>query len=381
MIYFDNSATTSLSPRVAEAMSRAALTYANPSSLHTAGREAAKALAEARSTVLCAMPQGCELIFTGSGSEANNLALAGAAFAKKHFDSKRIITTDSEHPSVAKCADFLASSGFETVKISTRGGKIDLDMLEREVRRGAFAVSLMLVNNETGAYYDIDAAARLVRESCPSALLHCDAVQGFCRVPLPPIGSDGVDMITVSAHKIHGPKGVGALAVSRDVLRRRALSPLIRGGSQEGGLRAGTENTICIAGFAEAVREQTENASKNAAALKELCAYAVQKIGEAGGRVNEPLRRAHHIVSVTLPGIKSQTALNFFSARGICVSSGSACSSKDKKLSAALLAFGLSPREADATVRVSLSCENTASEVDAFCEALHAACTTLVKMR
>lgn len=383
-IYLDNSSTTALSSEVRQAMAEAADSFGNPSSLHSAGQISAKIVSGARENLIRAAglrpSDGWHIIFTGSGSEANNLAILGSARAKTHFNSRRIILTDSEHPSVENCAARLAVEGFEPVRISTRGGQINMDMLENELKKGAFIVSMMLVNNETGAHYDIEKAAGIVRKLCPDALVHCDAVQGFLRVPLP-APSCGVDMITVSAHKIHGPKGVGALLVSPAVMRRRQLSPVIYGGGQEEGLRSGTENVIGIAGFGAAAKEGKADFIPNAEKVAGLCAYAVEKITNAGARVNMPVRHADHIISLTLPAIKSQTMLNYLSAAGICVSSGSACSSRDRHISPTLLAFGLTDREADCTLRVSLCADNTEEEIDTFASVLGEGISRLVRIR
>lgn len=382
--YLDNSATTPLDSRVLTAMTGAAEVFANPSSLHRAGCAAAALLSDARDALARAagLRQGdnCNVIFTGSGSEANNLALLGTARAKSHRDSDRIIITDSEHPSVTRCAERLAHEGFEVVKIPTRGGRLDLDALRAEASRGAFAVSLMLVNNETGALYDIPAAAACVRSVCPGAYIHCDAVQGFLRVALPALGRE-VDMISVSAHKIHGPKGVGALLVSPAMLRRRAISPVIYGGGQESGLRSGTENVIGIAGFGKAAELAAEHFDGNAAAMAELYSYAADRLRAAGVTLNIPENPVHHIISLTLPGIKSQTMLNFLSARGICVSSGSACSSHDRHISPTLLAFGLNERGADCTLRVSLSRFNARDDIDRLTSALSDGISSLIRIK
>lgn len=381
IIYLDNSATTALSPGVKEAMTQAMECYGNPSSLHTAGMNSAALLKTCREGILAAAgaKKGWQLTFTGSGSEANNLAIYGAAAAGKHWSSKRIITTDSEHPSVMKSADAAQKQfGFEHVLISTKGGEIDLAALESELKKGAAIVSLMLVNNETGALYDIPAASALVRKYCPDAILHCDAVQGFMRVPLP-LGC--VDAITVSAHKIHGPKGCGALLMSDSMVTRKAFVPVINGGGQENGLRAGTENLVCIAGLHAAASEAAKNYDADNGKLDELYAYAVGRISETGCRVNVPACHVSHIISVTLPGIKSQTALSFLSASGICVSSGSACSSKDRHISPSLHAFGLSDSDADSTIRVSLCADNKKEDIDALCAALRDGMARLIRVK
>lgn len=383
-IYLDNSATTALSEGVKEAMVAAMEIYGNPSSLHTAGDEAHKLLNTAREQIYAAVgvrqADGWRAVFTASGSEANNLAILGAARAKKHFSSKRILLTDSEHPSVARAVEALTREGFEAVYISTRGGALDMVQLRNEAMKGVFLASFMLVNNETGALYDIDAAARAIRAVSPDALIHCDAVQGFLRQALPRV-SCGIDMISVSAHKIHGPKGVGALVISPAVIKRRALTPVIYGGGQEDGLRSGTENLVGIAGFGKAVTEGRLALVPNADKLRGLYSYATERLSALDVTLNVPERHVDHIISVTVPNIKSQTMLNFLSARGICVSSGSACSSHDKKLSPALRAFGLDDKAADSTIRVSLCPENTAEDIDALVGALADGMRSLVKIK
>lgn len=382
LIYLDNSATTALSPAVKAAMTEAMEVYGNPSSLHSAGQASAELLAVARGEVYTAAglrpSDRWAVLFTGSGSEANNLSLLGAARAKKHFSSRRILISDSEHPSVSNSAERLKEEGFEVVLLPTAGGKIDLEVLDAELVKGAFLVSVMLVNNETGALYNIPVISEHIRRLCPEALLHCDAVQGFLRVPLP---VKYADMISVSAHKIHGPKGVGALLVSPEMLKKRILSPVIYGGGQELGLRSGTENLIGIAGFGAAAKQGMNDFASNAAKIRELWTAGNEKIPAAGARINVPALPAGHILSVTLPSIKSQTMLNFLSSKGICVSSGSACSSHDRHVSPTLRAFGLSDRDADCTIRVSLCAENTIEDIDAFCAALTEGIARLVRIR
>ena len=379
LIYLDNSATTGLCPEAARAMTEALSSFANPSSLHSAGSEAADLLGSSRRTLLAVsgLPEGFTAVFTGSGSAANNLALIGAGRSGKHFSSRRIILTDSEHPSVNNTVAALEREGFEAVMIPTQGGRIDEKVFSAEIAKGAAMVSLMLVNNETGAYYGVEEAFAEARRVCPGALLHCDAVQGFMRVPLP----GNADMITVSAHKIHGPKGVGALFLSRDVIKKKSLSPLIYGGGQESGLVSGTENTPGIAGFSAAAAAAASRRAADCGKLALLRRMTVDAAEKAGARVNIPYRRVDHIVSVTLPGIKSQTMLNYLSAWGICVSSGSACSSHDRKISRSLKAFGLSDADADCTVRVSLSAENTPEEIEAFGERLADGISRLVRAK
>lgn len=373
VIYFDNSATTRPHERVIEAMIGAASSYGNPSSVHCMGLEGAALLRDSRAAVSDALglrrSLGYSIIFTASGSEANNLALRGTALAKKRRVSNRLIITDSEHPSVANTAAYLESKGFETVRIPTRGGELDMSALESELDRGALMISLMLVNNETGALYDVKKAFRMAKDKCPDIVTHCDAVQGFMHVPFTP-QELGADLLSISAHKIHGPKGVGALCVAPAIIKAKRLIPVIYGGGQEMGFRSGTENMIGIAGFAEACRVGLENQAENVKKTGELYSHAIEALGGCGVRINLPAKAAGHIISITLPGIRSETMLHFLSERGICVSAGSACSSHSHGPSETLLAFGLSAADADHTLRVSLSVQNTKEEIDVLVAAL-----------
>lgn len=381
-VYLDNSATTAPSEGVIDAMTAAARCYGNPSSVHAAGLESAALLRSCRAEVAAAFglrrSDDFHIIFTASGSEANNLAIRGTALAKKRRISNRIITTDSEHPSVANTAASLATEGFEVVKIPTRGGALDMAALERELDGGALMVSLMLVNNETGARYDVERAFRMAHAKNPEIVTHCDAVQGFMRIKFTP-ASLGADLVSVSAHKIHGPKGVGALCVAPGMIRAKRLAPVIYGGGQEEGFRSGTENLIDIAGFARACTEARENAERDAAHMDELYRHALDVLPAAGVRLNLPTNAAGHIVSLTLPGIRSETMLHFLSEKGIFVSAGSACSSHAHGPSGTLLAFGLSPADADRTLRVSFGSQNTVDDIDRLADALRDGIGRLVR--
>lgn len=384
MIYLDNSATTALAPEVRAAMLEVWENVGNPSSLHSAGLAAKKRLEAARSSLLSSAglkSAEWQAVFCGSGSEANNLALLGSAHERRHLDSKRILITDSEHASVTSTAEALVSRGFELVRIPTKGGALDLEAIASEAKKGVCVASFMLVNNETGAIYDIAGAGEIIKKACPTALIHCDAVQGFMRIPLPVAKS--IDFFSVSAHKLHGPAGVGALFLRRELIKKRYLCPVIFGGGQEEGLRSGTENLAGAVGFAKAAEIMKPNMDGNYGHLLDVSTYAIEKITEAGASVNIPPARAPHILSITLPRIKSQTMLNLLSAGGICVSSGSACSSnaKNRHVSSALVAFGLSDSEADFTIRMSLCKDNTREEIDEFASCLSSGIQRLVKIK
>lgn len=385
MIYLDNSATTEISSVAKEKMIEAIDVYGNPSSRHTLGLEARRLIDRARAQVGAALgltnPNPENLIFTSCGSEANDTAILGCLYSKEKRRQNKVITTNSEHPSVENVMQRLEKDGFEVIRLSTRGGVIDEDEFDKALDSNVAMVSLMLVNNETGAAYDVKKLFGIVKRRCPDAVTHCDAVQGFMKIPFT-AKSLGADMISVSAHKIHGPKGVGALYISPEIIKMKKILPYIIGGGQEGGYRSGTENIVGIVGFGAAAEEVRAGFAQNAArvaALRDLCAA---KAEEAGARPNLPKgARAPHVLSLTLPDIKSETMLNYLSSKGFCISAGSACSSHSRHLSSSLVGFGLTEHEADTTVRVSFSEYNTEEEVSAFAEALREGIDSLVRIK
>lgn len=385
MVYLDNSATTEISMVAQKKMIEAIGIYGNPSSRHGMGLEARKIVDTAREQVGAALglarPNPENLLFTSCGSEANNMAILGCLYSKEKRRQSKVITTDSEHPSVENVMRRLEKDGFTVVRLSTRGGVIDEEELEKALDDSVAMVSLMMVNNETGACYDIKKLFSIVKRRCPEAVTHCDAVQGFLKVPFT-VKSLGADMISVSAHKIHGPKGVGALYISHEIIKMKKIVPYIIGGGQEGGYRSGTENIVGIAGFGAAAAEERAHFAENCGkiiALRDLCA---EKAASVGARPNIPTgQRAPHVLSLTLPHIKSETMLNFLSAKGFCVSAGSACSSHSRHISSSLVGFGITEAEADSTIRVSFSSYNTEEEITAFCQALGEGIDSLVRIK
>lgn len=374
MIYLDNSATTELLPSVKEVMIRALETYGNPSSTHSAGIEARRVIDKSRDQVAAALGMGRlnaeNLLFTGSGSEANNTAIMGVAYAKAKRRQNRIITTDSEHPSVENVMRKLEMDGFEVVRLSTRGGVISEQEFLSYMNESVLLVSFMMVNNETGAAYDVKKLFSMAKRINPDVITHCDAVQGFLKVAFTP-KSISADLVSISAHKIHGPKGVGALYVSPEIIKTKKLIPFILGGGQEAGLRSGTENVVGIAGFGEAAEKCRASFSTSFAHMCKLRELCEQLLEGSEVIVNAPQgARAPHVLSITLPRIKSETMLNFLSAKGICVSAGSACSAHSRHLSSSLIGFGLTPEAADTTVRVSFSEFNTEDDVRTFINVL-----------
>ena len=373
-VYFDNSATTPLCSEALDAIVNNAAIFGNPSSLHSLGIEAEHLFSDSKREILsCLSPcDGCDmrnLIITASGTEANNLAVCGTVLSKPRYKNMKILTDDSEHPSVLEAMRRLESLGFNVVKIHTVGGELDFDAIEKEAENVCFA-SFMLVNNETGAVYDVRRAFDTVRAKSPDAVCHCDAVQGFLKIPFSQ-KSLGADLISISAHKIEGPKGIGALYVSNRVIKMKSQSPVIYGGGQESGLRSGTENTLFCAAFAAACKK---NSAADTGKIKELREYLECEISKIGGvEIHKPKSHAPHILNIAVPGVKSEVLLRYFSAEEIYISSGSACSSHKNTESYVLLAFGIERQRADSSLRISLGYENTKEDADRFLSVLRAA--------
>ena len=386
-IYLDNSATTRISDVALAKYNEVSLgNFGNPSSLHGLGFNAEREIDGARRSILSSLGvRDASVIFTASGSEANNLALIGRALAKERYmRGAKIITTSGEHASVDEPLARLEKMGFRIAKIPTVGGKLDLEVLKREMTSDVILVSMMMVNNETGALYDVKSAAAIAKAASREALIHIDATQSYMKLPMN-MRTLGADMITVSSHKIGGPKGVGALVVAGTVMKTRGLAPIILGGGQEGGMRSGTENVPGIAAFGAAVEDAVKGLNKNAEKMADLREYLIEKLTRGAAfaeiSITNPEFHAPHILNITLPKIKSETMLHFLSAEGIFVSSGSACSSNSRHVSSALVAYGRTEAEADCSIRISFSHENSREDVDALCEALEAGLARLARMR
>ncbi len=388
-IYLDNSATTPLTAGVKDAMLAAMDMFGNPSSLHTLGVEAESAVSAARRAILTSLGvrqinklTEKQLIFTASGTEADNLAILGTV-AAKDYREKKIIISDSEHPAVLEPCAYLEKRGFTVVRIPTKNGVPDYDMIEREADRSTVLASFMSVNNETGAIYDIKRISSIVKAANPEAVMHTDCVQGYMNIPVNE-RTLGADMISISAHKIGGPKGIGALYVTADMLKKRKLVPIIHGGGQESGLRSGTENLLGIIGFGAAAKERFATLADDTRKKSQLRSYLIEHLSDSdrfrGVKLNLPQNAASHVISITMPDIKSETMLHALSGDGIFVSSGSACSSNTGHGSHVLRAFGLSEKHADCTIRVSLGVQNTKDEADKFLSAFEKALGTLVRI-
>ncbi len=370
--YLDNSATT----RVCEAAAKAAYEamtsiYGNPSSTHTKGREAKKLLDSSRAQAAAAI--GCkpaELVFTSCGSESDNWALLSGAEAM-HRKGKHIISSLVEHDAIRKTLDELEKQGYEITRLAPDNtGAISVESVKNALRDDTILVSLMLVNNETGAVTDIRGIADMLKKSGSQALLHTDAVQGFMKVPFS-AKTLGADMISVSGHKIHAPKGIGALYV-RDGLR---LKPFIAGGAQENGRRAGTEAMPQIAAFAAACAEASKNMD---AGISRMAAQKVEIIDRLSAGIpglKYVRTAAPHILSISLPGWRSEVLMNYLEAREVYVSKSSAC--KKGGRSHVLEAIGMKSAVIDGAIRIGLSRFTTDDDIDALCAGLIDARNTL----
>ena len=372
-IYLDNSATTRVCPEAAQkALEIMTECYGNPSSLHTMGFRAEQELSAARKAVagaLSALPE--EITFTSGGTEANNLAIFGAAWARRQH--RRIVTTAIEHPSVLACMAQLEKEGWQVVYLQPDSfGRISPQQVEEAITPDTALVSMMAVNNEVGSILPIETAARVIRRNKARTLLHVDAVQAFGKLPLKP-DKIGVDLMTVSAHKIHGPKGAGALYIRKGVhIPARTL-----GGGQEKNLRSGTEAMPAWCAFGAAVKALPPIQQEEAAirTLWQSCREGIKAI--PGTVIQSPEDGLPYILNFSCGGVKAETMLHFLEERGIYVSSGSACAKG--KASHVLEAMQLPRQQALSSIRVSFSRENTPEEVTALVQAVREGMETLVR--
>ena len=359
-VYLDNSATTKPCPGARKRLLEAVdLLWGNPSSLHQKGLEAQLLLEGARAFIAkCLSCRESELYFTSGGTESNNLAVFGAAKAMRH-KGKRIVVSSVEHPSVSRAFDKLESDGFTVVRLPVdRFGVVPVEEIENSVDESTVLVSMMAVNNELGSVEPVEALSRIVKEKHSPALIHVDAVQAFGKLPLN-VKKLGIDLMSVSAHKIHGTKGAGALFVKDSV----HLAPHIFGGGQEKNVRPGTEPLPAIAAFFGAAEEL--DIKKSLPAVTALRDGFVKKLSALDGVViNSGADALPYIVNISLPGRPAEAVLNFLSSRGIYVSSGSACAKGHR--SPTLTAAGLESERVNSSLRISLSRFTTADELD-FC--------------
>ncbi|MBQ9168327.1 MAG: cysteine desulfurase [Oscillospiraceae bacterium] len=360
MIYLDNSATTKPCQEAVDAMTKALSDdWGNPSALYNFGIDAARNLRAARNQVASAM--GAEpdrVFFTSGGTEADNWAIFGAA-KRMGKRGKHIITTAVEHHAILNCMRELESQGFEVTYLQPDSlGRITVDALKGALRKDTILVSIMMVNNETGAVMPIAQLSKLTHKLCQDAIFHTDAVQGFLKIPFT-AKSLGADLISISSHKVHGPKGAGALYISP---RLKSFPPLLYGGGQESGYRSGTEGTPAIFGFAAACAAGAATFRSDIQQEKELLSSLVEKLETLDGVVINGSHDAPHILSLSIPGVPTQNSINILQDAGICVSAGSACAKGHR--SHVLNAMGVSPDIIDGSFRVSLSRNTTKDELN-----------------
>ena len=375
--YLDNSATTAVTPEVAALAARIMTEqYGNPSSLHRRGFWAERALTEARgqvAAVLRCRPE--EIIFTSGGTESNNLALLGAARAARRRGS-RIVTTAVEHHSVLAVCRQLESEGFEVAYVSPdAGGVITPESFAAACDEKTVLASCMMVNSETGALHDIPAIAAACRRKNPGILFHADCVQAFGRLEIAP-ARWGVQLVSVSGHKIHAPKGVGALYVAKGV---RLLPPLY-GSGQERGLRPGTENLPGICAMGLAAERMNARRVENAAHFTALRQKLITNLSQSPAVcINSPEAAAPYIINLSVEGIRSEIMIHYLEQFEIYVSSGSACAKGER--SHVLTAMGLPEDRVDSAIRVSMTDTTAEEEIDEFCRRLLQGAATLAKRR
>ncbi len=376
-IYLDHTATTRPYPEaIAAVMDAMTVHYANPSSLHHAGLEAQKLVDSARNQLAMALrakPE--ELTFTSGATEASNLAIRGTLFA---YGKRRrhIVTTTVEHVSVKALCDQLETEGYSVTRVAPDAdGHIMPEAVLGAVCEETCLVSMMLVNNETGHILPVAETFAAIKRRYPDVITHCDAVQGFLKLPVQP-EKLYADLLTVSGHKVHAPKGVGALYHRKGI----RLKPIVYGGHQEGSLRPGTEAVPLIAGFGAAVTALLPSVQERYEAVAALRKGFLERLGKLSDiTIQSPQDGSPYILSISVKGLRSETMLHFLAEREIYVSSGSACAKG--KSSGVLQAFGVRDAAADSTLRISLSSENTLADADALCDALQTAQVRLARRR
>ena len=366
MIYLDNSATTKPCKEAVEAMTDALTRHwGNPSALYGFGIETAAMLRSARHKVAAAM--GAEpdrVFFTSGGTEADNWAIF-STIKRYGRRNKHIITTAVEHHAILRCMNELEHQGYEITYLQPDElGDIALESLRAALRKDTALVSIMMVNNETGAVMPISQMAKLTHKLSPDAIFHTDAVQGFMKIPFT-AKTLGADLISVSSHKVHGPKGVGALYISP---RLKSFPPLLFGGGQENGFRSGTEGTPAIFGFAAACEACKATLSEDIAKEKDLLNELVEKLSTLESLVINGAHDAPHILSLSIPGLPTQNSINILQDAGICVSAGSACAKGHR--SHVMTAMGLKPEVIDGSFRISICRDTTKEELDKLAEVI-----------
>lgn len=390
-VYLDNAATTKIIKPVIDIMVKVMeFNYGNPSSRHSKGIEAEVSLRFAKDMIAKSLKvSDKEIIFTSGGTEANNLALIGAAKANMR-KGKRIITSTFEHPSVLNTMMYLQEEGFEIVYVPVdKNGRIKEDELIRQLNDDVILVSIMYVNNEIGTVQDIKKLSKIVKKHDKNIIFHVDAIQAFGKYKIRPKSED-IDLLSVSGHKFHGPKGVGFLYINDKI----KIQPIIYGGGQQKGMRSGTENVASIIGMAEAVKECYNDFDKKVKHMYNVKTHLIEGLkqidevyihgifDELESLLTEKIKEtAPHIINASFKGIKSEVLLNSLDNKEILVSSGSACAANHKNLSSSLIATGVDEELSDSAIRFSISCDTTIEEIDYTLEQLNEIVPLLRKYR
>ena len=369
--YLDNSATTRVFDEVADLVVKVMTEeYGNPSSVHHMGHMAYDRVNGARETIAATLKcEPSEILFTSGGTESDNTAIIGVARANK-WRGKHIITTSVEHPAVYETCGYLEKEGFEITYLPVNEeGVISLEDLKNAIRKDTILVSMMFVNNEIGSVMPIEEAGKLIKSINPDTYFHVDAVQAYGKLQIRPRRMN-IDLLAVSSHKIHGPKGIGFLYIKKGT----KITPINYGGGQQKGMRSGTENVPGIAGMALAAKMCDEHLKAEKDKLYELKEYLVQSLNDklTDIKINGPKGRdgAPHIVSVSIRGLAAETILNMLSSKGIYVSAGSACASNNPHISGTLQSIGLESDLLESTIRISMSFMTIKEELDLLVDTL-----------
>lgn len=359
-IYLDNGATTRVLPEVKDEIVKVLMEdYGNPSAMHTKGVEAEKYLKNTRKIIADSLKvdQG-EIYFTSGGTEGNNIAIIGAALANQRA-GKHLITTKVEHASVSEAFYYLESIGFEVTYLPVDyAGVVSLKKLEEAIREDTILVSVMCVNNEIGTIEPVQEIAKLIKQENPNTLFHVDAVQAYGKMHLYPKRWK-IDLMTISGHKIHAPKGTGAIFIRQKV----KVKPLVYGGHQERGMRSGTENVPGIAGLGVAAKWIQDGLDVRSEKIRQIKEYFISSVMEIENLKNNS-GEAPHVASISFRGVRSEVLLHALEEKNIYVSAGAACSNNKKGTSNTLVAIGLTKEEKESTLRFTFSCFNTKEEVE-----------------
>ena len=371
-IYLDNSATTKVCPEAVRAVTDCLTeNYGNPSAVHSKGIKAKMLLEDSRQKIADALScDSTEVYFSHSGTLANNTAIFGAVEAKRKTGN-RIITTSLEHPSVSRCMDKLEKRGFEVIRLTpSSNGAFRTEQLLNTINKNTILVSTMLVNNETGAINPVEMVSKVVKKVSSPALIHVDAIQAFGKIPVKP-SRLGVDLLSISGHKVHAPKGVGALYIRKGL----KINPYLSGGGQENEMFSGTEALPAIAGFGAAAAAFPD-LNRQLEAMRSLKGFALNELTKIPSvEINSPSDALPYILNISVMGIPSQVLINYLSQRGIYISAGSAC--KKGHRSEVLTAMGLPAKRIDSAVRISLSRFTTKEEIEEFVSAINDAVSTI----